>query len=94
MKTNCILEVVQNNQAAVTLRTLEAIYYGKKLLTNNKNIKKYSFYNPKYIQVFSDVNEIDFDFVKKKIDVRYEYHNECSPINLLKYIVRMSREKY
>ncbi len=91
-KSNCILEVVQKGQSAITLRTLEAVYYRKKLLTNNTNIKKYSFYDPRYIQIFTNIDEIDFDFVKEKININYKYHNECSPINLVRYIERMSKK--
>lgn len=87
-KSNCILEIVQEGQTAITLRTLEAIYYGKKLLTNNADIKKYSFYDPEYIQIFTNVDEIDCAFIRKRDAACYKYYNECSPINLLRYIVK------
>lgn len=87
-KSNCILEIVQEGQTAITLRTLEAIYYKKKLLTNNINIKKYSFYDPRYIQVFTKLDDIDCNFIKEKTEIHYKYHNECSPVNLLRYIVK------
>ena len=57
-QSNCILEVVQEGQNGITLRTMEAVCYGKKLLTNNKNIVKYPFYDSKYISVFEDIDDI------------------------------------
>lgn len=92
-KSNCILEIVQEGQTAITLRTLEAIYFGKKLLTNNADIKKYSFYDPGYIQIFTNADEIDCDFIRERTKVCYKYYDECSPINLLRYIVKAANRK-
>lgn len=40
-----ILELNVNGQTGITLRSLESIFYKKKLITNNVYIKKYPFYN-------------------------------------------------
>lgn len=70
-KSNCILEVQQKGATGYTLRTWEAISYNKKLLTNNSEIKKAPFYDPKYIQVFDDVDDIDFTWISKEENVKY-----------------------
>ncbi len=41
-----IVEVNQPGQAGVTLRALEAAYFGKKLITTNRSVRELSFYNP------------------------------------------------
>lgn len=43
--TNCILEIVQDNQEGLTRRAVEALFFGKKLITNNKQICEYEIYN-------------------------------------------------
>lgn len=55
-KARCIIEIVQDGQEGITLRPLEAIACGKKLLTNNKNIKKYDFYSPQNFFILGEDN--------------------------------------
>ena len=63
-KARCIIEIVQKGQEGITLRPLEAIACGKKLLTNNKNIKQCDFYSPQNIFIIGEdsFNNID-DFI-------------------------------
>ncbi len=85
-KTKCILEIINTGQKGNTLRFKEAICYNKKLLTNNESVIHSKYYDPNYIQVFSDVKKIDWDWVKKDVAVDYKYEGEFSPVNLLKDI--------
>lgn len=43
--SRAILELVQKKQSGFTLRTMEALFFKKKLITNNVNIKESDFYN-------------------------------------------------
>lgn len=86
MQSNCILEVLQPGQISSTLRFEEAVCLGKKLLTNNKMIKNEKYYRPEYIQIFEKVEDIDWEFVKEKKNVDYEYMGEFSPLKFLKEI--------
>ena len=43
---SCLLELNINGQSGLTLRALEALFNSRKLITNNKDITKYDFYNP------------------------------------------------
>ena len=86
--SNCIFEILQKSQTAITYRTMEALCYNKKLVTNNQYVKKLPFYNDKYIQVFDDVSDINIDFIREKIDVNYGYNDEYSPRVLLKLIAQ------
>lgn len=43
-QSKAILEILQKGQSGATLRTLESLFFQKKLITTNKNIKKENFY--------------------------------------------------
>ena len=84
LSTNCVLEMVAKGQKVQTARYYEAVCYNKKLLTNNPNIKELSFYNPKYMKYFENIEDIDFEWVKRKETIDYHYNNEFSPNHILK----------
>ena len=54
--SNVILDINHPAQKGLTMRTIEAIGAGKKLITTNFEIKKYSFYNPNNIYVINRKN--------------------------------------
>lgn len=85
-KTKCILEILNNGQKGNTLRFKEAVCYNKKLLTNNEAAIYSKYYNPEFIQVFRDIKEINWDWVKKDVAVDYGYEGEFSPKNFLNKI--------
>jgi hypothetical protein len=43
-KSNAILDLVQDGQSGLTQRPMEALFFNKKLITNDKNILKADFY--------------------------------------------------
>ncbi len=51
LKSKCILDVEHPRQNGLTMRTFEAIGAAKKIITTNKNIKNYDFYNENNILV-------------------------------------------
>lgn len=59
--SKCIVEIVQHQQYDITLRPLEAIAYGCKLITNNIHIKEYPFYTSNNIFVWGIDNIEDLD---------------------------------
>ena len=85
---NTILEVVQNNQSGPTLRYFEAVVYNRKLLTNNPEIVNFPFYNEKYMKIFKQPRDIDFEWIKSGDRPDYKYDNEFSPVHLVESIVR------
>lgn len=85
-RANCIVEVMEGQQTGVTLRTMEAICYNKRLLTNNRSVRELPFFKTGYIQFFENVSDIDPDFVKDKSVVDYGYNNEFSPVHLIEHI--------
>jgi len=50
----CLVEIASPNQTGLTLRATDALFLGKKLITNCKSIEKMDFYNPKNIYVIKD----------------------------------------
>lgn len=66
-KSKCILDINQKNQTGLTLRVLEAIFFKKKLITNNKDIINYDFYNKNNIFIINEQNpHISSDFIKSE----------------------------
>lgn len=67
-KAKVLLEVTQSNQNAPTLRTMEALFFRKKLVTNNRNVRNYSFYRKDNIFI---LGEDSLDKLKDFIDSNY-----------------------
>ncbi len=44
-RSGILLEMMQRGQTALSMRTVEAMFYSKKLITNNPEIVKYDFYS-------------------------------------------------
>ena len=66
--SKCILELIQGGSSSATLRTSEAQVYKRKLLTNNISIVYQDYYDASNMSVFSNFEDIDFDFIRKPID--------------------------
>lgn len=86
MRSNCIVEILQKNQQAQTLRYFEALYFNKKLFTNNRHVTELLYYNPEYMKYFENVSDIDFDWIKRRDRVDYGYKNDFSALALAKQI--------
>jgi len=65
-ESKVILDINHPKQVGLTMRTIETLGVQKKLITTNKNILNYDFYNKDNILVIDRNNpQIDMDFVKK-----------------------------
>lgn len=87
--SNCILEILQPNQKMQTIRYFEAIVYNKKLLTNNPGIYELPYFDSRYMKVFADKKDIDFDWIRAKEKVQYNYGGDFSPNNLIDVLKTM-----
>ena len=82
-QSDIILEIVQIGQTGVTLRSIEAILFNKKLITTNKSIKEYDFYNPDQIFILEDQNYSDIikflhtKFTPVPLDILYQYSSDA-----------------
>ena len=91
-ESNCIIEICQQGQNGATLRYFEAVTMNKKLLTNNKNIINFPFYNPRWMKIFSSVDDIDTEWVKKREPIDYNYQGEFSPTHFIDYILSENKK--
>lgn len=87
-QTKCIIEIIQGGQSGATLRYLEAVCMNKKLLTNNSNIVNFPFYNPKWMKIFTSIEEVDTAWIQKEENVEYNYKDEFSPKHLIDYLLK------
>lgn len=51
INSKCVVDLVPDQQCGMTLRPLEALFFGKKLITNYQDIVNYDFYNKSNIFV-------------------------------------------
>jgi len=72
-KSKAILDIVMDNVKGLTLRCVEALFFGKKLITNNEDIKNYTFYNPNNIFI---LGKDDITKIKEFIDSPYTEINK------------------
>lgn len=86
LSSKCLLDIVQEGQDGLTMRVYEAIFYNKKLITNNKSVKKLKYYNPEYIQVVDSLDEINVRWIDEGGFVDYHYQGDYSPIHLIEQI--------
>ncbi len=84
--TKCVLEIIQGQSVAPTLRLRESKIYKRKLITNNTNPEYKKSLTNDNLCVYSDVKDIDIDFIKS--DINYENFTDeySSPIKLIEYL--------
>lgn len=84
-----VVDVQMANQSGLTMRTFETLSLGKKLITTNKNIKKYDFYDERLIYVIPDNLEINFEdnFFKTNFNVSDEFMIKYNLDNWLKKLL-------
>lgn len=85
-KSRCIIDIVQKEGKGNTIRVGEAIIMGKKLLTNNTYTPYNGVYDERFMQVFTDSNDINLDFIKDKTKPNYTIKEKMYPVNLLRFI--------
>lgn len=71
-------------QDGLTFRVFESIYFEKKMITSNRDIRTYDFYNPNNIFVIDDFDDINipesfyqtpYEKIPTKIYEKYQYSN-------------------
>lgn len=64
-KSNCVLDIERPVQRGLTMRTIEIMGAKKKLITTNKDIVNYDFFNRNNILVIDRNNpEIELSFIR------------------------------
>jgi len=85
-RAKCLLEIVQEGQTGSTLRSMEALVYRKKLLTDDKNIRRQEYFDAENMFVFKGPNEIDKNFIFSKVVENEALLNKISHDILFKRI--------
>lgn len=66
LQSRAILEVLKDTQKGITLRSMESIFFERKLITSNNSIKNYRFYHPDNIFILGYDDEAALiDFLNK-----------------------------
>lgn len=74
VKSKCVFDFYENPNMGLSLRPLEALYFRKKLITNNANIINYDFYDPSFVFLLGDrdINGIN-DFLNQPIHFKRDF---------------------
>lgn len=66
IQSSVVLDIPISGQKGLTLRVLEALYYKKKLISFNEDLKRQSFYNPNNILILFE-KDLEDNTIYKKI---------------------------
>ena len=84
---NCILDIVQGNSSGNTIRIGEAIFMGKKVLTNNSYTPENGVYDNDSMRYFGRKEDIDLEFILgRKIPSYNKIKDLMYPSNLFSSI--------
>lgn len=88
MQSKCIIEMLQKKASGPTFRTWEAISLNKKLLTDNASIRDTEWYDERYISVFYDETDIDWNFIasERAFPQGNPYQDRIRPESLVRFI--------
>lgn len=53
-RASALLDIVQNGQSGLTVRVMESLFWNKKLVTNNAQIKNETFYHPSRVFILGE----------------------------------------
>lgn len=70
VKSKCLIDIKINVHNGLSFRFFEALYYQKKIITNNSDVINYEFYHPDNIMVV-DYNDIDAKKISAFLDTDY-----------------------
>lgn len=87
-KSKVIIDCQMKYQSGLTMRTLEALHAGKKIITTNPNIVDYSFYSPTNICIVNKNNKfIPDSFFTTPFDNNYSISDQFSLSSFVKTIL-------
>ena len=70
-ESSCLIDIIQGESTGFTIKTCEAVYYDKLLITTNQNVKNAPFYDERYILVINSAEDITKEFFEKAGQVKY-----------------------
>ncbi len=90
--TKCILEILEDRNNYSSLRTFEALVFGKKLITANAGILRDPFYSPSQILYIESAKDITKEFFETPVVNNYDIA-ALSPDAKLKEFLKLGRTK-
>lgn len=63
--SRCVLDIVQEGQAGLTLRVMEALFYNKKIITNNLVIQDMKIYDKRNVYILGADERNLIEFIKE-----------------------------
>jgi hypothetical protein len=93
LSCSVVIDIVQRGQSGLTMRAIEALAAGKKIITNNKNIINEPFYNNKNIMIIDDtvnINNVDVEcFINQDmINIDYTILEKYNLVNVFQSILK------
>ncbi len=88
-QSRCIVEMLQKDASSPTFRTWESIMLGKRLITTNRSIRKSEVYDERYISVFHDIADFDWQAVQAGSTFPHgenPYQELIRPASLIRFI--------
>lgn len=88
-QSKVIIDFKLSYHNGLSFRFFEALCYNKKIITNNKEVKKYDFYHPNNILVtdFTDFTELDSFMQLPYFEINEEIKQKYSFKNWIKYVL-------
>lgn len=71
-KAKCILDICRPDHKGLSFRFFESLSLNKKIITNNKDVINYDFYNPNNILIIEDFEDFNVTEVKQFLNSNYE----------------------
>lgn len=95
-QSNVIIDIEHPTQDGLTMRTIEMIGAKKKIITTNKNIQKYDFYNSNNIYIIDRDNPyLDLDFMELPyIELEQDIYDKYSLYNWVKTVFGIVDNRY
>jgi hypothetical protein len=90
LNTRAIIEICNEKQSGFTMRIFEALVCGKKVITNNPNVKELDFYDDSviyYSENLENISDIKLFLNNKCEEVSSTKLEQYSPCEVLSYII-------
>lgn len=88
-KSKCIIDAPQKGQNGLTIRSIECLGAKRKLITTNKDIVNYDFYNEKNILIYDGILDINSSFfVSDFEELESTIYESYSLTNWIKFIIK------
>lgn len=85
-KSKAVAEILQGDSKSYTFRPCEAIFYGKKLLTDDSLVKEEFYYSPENVLYYDSPEEIGKEFFTTPAKWDEGLKEKFSPLRLLELI--------